>query len=70
MRKSIRNARRSNKVSEIIMEALRKANKLGRQGQRIVAVIEPHSAAQSPFLVFATTYDEPKTASERAWWEQ
>ena len=56
-------------MDEIILEAILRANKLGARGQRVIAVREPETASESPFLKLTTDSPIAETASEREWYE-
>ncbi len=57
-------------MNKIIWNAIVKANKLGRQGYRVISCEEPTNATDAPEIKLYSRKEEPKDASETPWWEK
>ena len=56
-------------VTAIILEAVRKANKLGAKGYEVIDCLEPQSASESLELKLITRIPREKSAVERMWYD-
>ncbi len=56
-------------MKDIILEAIKRANKLGAKGIRVIDYIEPKTATQSPYYTLITDKPEPQSASDTVWYE-
>lgn len=55
---------------EVILSAIRRANKLGAKGIEVVGYLEPQSATELPELRLIAQMPKETTASEMAWYDR
>ena len=52
-----------------ILDALKRANKMGARGLEVVEYVETQSATESPELKLIARLPKERTASEEAWYD-
>ena len=57
-------------MSDKLLRALIRANKLGAQGIRVVSFAEPITASQPDEYILITSWPNSFTASELNWWDK